>query len=303
MTEVNEDMKQEVMDFLGDETPEGFVDDPIEEFDDDIFEPPEEASAEEASGEGEEEHDEVTPEEQGAATDGVPAVESEESAPAEVAQSTEPAEEDSALAALQAQNKQLLEQFEELQGKIAEMQKPAEPETPAAVAQVPSIAQQSADGVIDFVGEADLDEILSDKNQFNAFLSNVVQQVQTSTTENIYRNLPSMVQNHVASQQKITTYVDEFYKENSDLVGVKKTVGAVANEVASEHPEMQLEQIFQETATRVRNMLGLVKKANAPRESANPAVGKPALPVQGARRSGTTATKLTGQEKHIQDVL
>lgn len=293
MGDHSDDMKQEVMDFLGDEIPEGFEEDANDFVEEDFYAEPEE----EPPADEELPADPSADEEPPASDDNLEEPPAEP--PVEPPAVEEPSTEDPAITALKEQNATLLAQFEELQGKIATMQQSPAEEPPAAQ----PVAQVGADGIIDFVGEADLDEILSDKAQFNQFLSNLVTQVQTSTTENIYRNLPGMVQNHVSSQQQITAQVEEFYKENEDLVTVKKTVGAVANEVAAEHPEYELAQVFSETATRVRTLLGLEKQAKTPTKPTNPSDTKPALPTSGARRTGVTTPKITGQERHILDVL
>ena len=302
-----EGMKQEVMDFLGDEVPEGFEEEPLDVVDEEFFgqdDDLEDSDTDDAEPVEDPVEGEPEPEPEGEPVVEDPPVQDDlgddPEPEADPEPTPEPVSADPTIEALKAQNEALMAQFEELQQKITSMQTPTEEEPPTQ-----TVAQVGEGGVMDFIGEEDLDEILSDKSKFNAFLSNVVNQVQTSTVENVYRNLPQMVQTQVSSQQKITTYVDEFYKANEDLLPVRKTVGAVANEVASEHPEMQLEQIFEETEKRVRTMLGLAKKAAQPpqKSSTQPAGNSPALPKQGARRAGATAKRLSGQAKHIQDVL
>lgn len=299
MTVNNEDMKQEVLDFLGNEVPEGFEEDSINLEEEEFFAPedPVEDPVEEPIVNDDPPAEEELPAESIPAEEPEPIVEPEPEPEPELEPEPEPALSavDTLVAELRDQNATLQEQIKAIQEK---MDAPA----PEPEAQPMPIKEGE---LLDFVGEADLDAILSDKEEFNKFLSGVVNQVRNNTVEQVYRNLPQMVQTQVTSQQKLQTYVDEFYKANEDLLSVRKTVGAVANEVAAEHPEMQLDGIFSETETRVRKMLGLVKEATGKKSDspANPDGQKPALPATGARRTGTTQTPLTGQAKHIMDVL
>jgi len=78
------------------------------------------------------------------------------------------------------------------------------------------------------------------------------------------------------------------------------TVGAIANEVSQENPNLTLDEVFVEAAKRTREVLGL------PAAPATPAARteRPNLPQRrspGNRRNGTNV--LTGVAKEIDDLL
>ena len=77
------------------------------------------------------------------------------------------------------------------------------------------------------------------------------------TAQTIVRNLPSMVQTQVATHSSLREATESFYKENEDLLPVRKTVGNVADQVAAEHPDWTIPQLFEETANRTRKILGI----------------------------------------------
>ena len=217
---------------------------------------------------------------------------------------TSATDEDDKYKELKEQNAALLARVEELMGNS--LQKPSEGTKPEATP-TPAPVKKEGD-VYDLVGEEDLDEILSSKEKFNSFMSRAINLSINSAVENTLRSMPQVVSAQVRQQQQMQTYVDEFYKENKDLEPVKKTVGAVANTVYSENPAFTLDEVFSETAKRVRTMLGLKKQAapSAPAPQTPPAEKpsqKPALP--GVQKSGARSqgVELTGQAKHIAEVL
>ena len=294
----------DVAEFFSEETPERF-EDMIEEFPpEESFELPkieEEEEVDEPTGDKDtddppEVDDPPAPEPKVDDPPAVPEIDSEGKPVVPAVKDDEPpsAEVDPTVKALQDQVATLLQ-------KVETLQTPAEPkvETPAA----DTLTQAD---VYDFVGEADLDTILSSKDEFNKFLSSVVNSTINTTTENIYKNLPSAVSSQVTQQNGLKAVVDEFYKENADLLPVRKTVAGVSNEVAAEHPEFTIEQIFKETETRTRAMLGL-KKGEVPTEKPETSVQskpkKPALPGKQGGRAGDGKKKLSLQDRHIGDVL
>lgn len=198
---------------------------------------------------------------------------------------------------LKEQNKLLMAKLEELLSKSSDLPAPVVP-APQAPAPTPVPAQGA---IIDFVGDEDLDEILSSKDKFNALMSKAVQAAITNSGETFLRALPNIVQTQVATQTTLRSQVDAFYNENTDLQPVKKVVANVANEVAAQNPDWDLGKIFEETATKVREMLGL-KKTVGQESSMQPSV-RPALP--GTQKGGnrSAGAPLTALQKQIIDIL
>lgn len=216
----------------------------------------------------------------------------------------------SQLETLQKQNQKLLEQINLLTEKInSGSQQPAQaPQQQAQQSSTPTVTASSdgKESVYDFVGDLDIDDIVSNKETFNAVLSKAV----NATLNNVMRHLPSVVQEQTTSQRNIMTTVDSFYSENSDLAHVKPFVGMIAKQVAQENPDLALPNILAETATRVRTMMGLTKQTqeeaakSSSDDSGSPQTQRPSLPQRqrGGPRAGG-AEKLSTQQKHMLDVL
>lgn len=157
---------------------------------------------------------------------------------------------------------------------------------------------QSQEGVFDFIGDEDIDDVVSTKEKFNQAMTRVV----NLTAQTIVRNLPSMVQTQVATHSSLREATESFYKENEDLLPVRKTVGNVADQVAAEHPDWTIPQLFEETANRTRKILGIKRSTTTPVNSPSSTV-RPALPnSQKSGRRGAT-TPLDPQQKQILDII
>ncbi len=196
---------------------------------------------------------------------------------------------------------------------------PVAPVVPAVVP-VPATDPEK----VNFLGEDKLDEVLDDPEKFNAVLRRVYNQgvsdSKQAVTENVLRSIPQVVTTYVNKRTAMKDMIDDFYKANNDLVGVKRTVALVANEVAAEDTGMALEKVFEETAIRSRRILGMparvvVVDPNAPApvvvpaavvtpdpNNPNPSPVTPAFAEQGAR-TGTPGSGLKGVEKDIMDLI
>lgn len=151
--------------------------------------------------------------------------------------------------------KLLLEQLERVTGEQLDIRN-VEP-TPE-VATVEPIQHNFLEGL-------DVDEILSSAENLNKLLvavhDHALAQTRTLAAEQILQNLPEVISTYVVRHIATREKVADFYKENPDLVGVKRTLATVANEITAEKPELTLDQVFEEAATRTRTMLGLKKSA------------------------------------------
>ena len=154
-----------------------------------------------------------------------------------------------------------------------------------------------------FLDGLDIDEVLSSGENLNKLLLAVynkgLEQSIQMNQQNWSATAPDLVREHVAQHMSMRELVDSFYETNPDLVSVRKTVGAIANEVSQENSELTIEEVFAEAAKRTREALGL--PATPPERSD---VQKPNLPQRrqpGNRRNGTPT--LTGVAKEIDDLL
>lgn len=155
-----------------------------------------------------------------------------------------------------------------------------------------------------FLDGLDIDEVLSSSENLNKLLLSVynrgLQESMRMARENWTGEAPNLVREHITQHMTMRELVDGFYSTNPDLQNAKKTVGAIANEVSQENPNLTLDEVFAEAAKRTREVLGLPPQAIQQQQSAV----KPNLPSRrqpGNRRNGTNV--LTGVAKEIDDLL
>jgi hypothetical protein len=152
----------------------------------------------------------------------------------------------------------------------------------------------------------DYDALFEDPKKFNALLLKVyekgLEHKTSDVSENVLKNIPKLVVEYQKRNNATQELVNQFYKDNPDLVKVSKTVAAVTNEVAAEMPDKSLKDCFDEVAKRTRSILGL--KATAKKDPIPPA-GDPNLPDKTKQKKGTNSrtTDLKGVAKEINDLI
>jgi hypothetical protein len=299
-------------DEIADELEEFFKDKPPEE----PAVPPEETPPEEPPAE---EPPEAPPEEP-------PVEEPPEEPPAEPPPEEPPAEpppeepptEPSEMDQLRAQNEALLARVEELSGTAAP---PAEPpvappgeSTPPAATQPAVVPEVIPEEIVPYVKAEEFEEMMEDPTKFNEVLNNVAarsaQVGGQAAVEQVLRSIPELVVNYVSRHNAMQEMVTDFYSKNDDLVGARKTVASVANEIAAEHSDWDAAKIFDETAVRTRKVLGMKERVADPVTPPTPPVTpkakgqSPALPPSpGGSGRGTVPEKLSGVAKEIDDLL
>ncbi len=73
------------------------------------------------------------------------------------------------------------------------------------------------------------------------------------------RTLPNVVSSQVKQVAALTKAVDEFYTENPDLKQVRKTVGAVADQIVAGNPNLKMEEVMVQAADKTRELLKMPK--------------------------------------------
>jgi len=229
---------------------------------------------------------------------------------------------------LQRQNKLLLERIERISGgepvPAAEPKPvepvPGEPAPPAPPAEPAPPVPPAAIKVdeINFLegrSQEDIERIVENPAELNKVLNQVyMKAIERSIPLAQERSLLAIPQVVVAQLQRYNTMkglVDDFYKENSDLKIVQRSVGMIANEVHSEHTDWTTKQVFDEAAVRTRKALGLAepppKPAGDPSRTVVTPVGTPPDPAfanpTGSRQRGPAGAKLTGMAKEIDDLM
>lgn len=154
---------------------------------------------------------------------------------------------------IRKQNEMLLQRIEELSGKIM---------SPAPQAEVKEAENLTKEDMLDIIGDEDIDDILASKELFNAAIGKAVRIAEERAMQKVLLSIPQIVMKQTQQQMAIQKATEEFYVENADLVPVKKTVAAVANEIYSTNPQLTIAEIFEKSAEKTREILGLRKQAN-----------------------------------------
>ena len=196
-------------------------------------------------------------------------------------------------APLTPREKILMERLERITGE--RLDTAAVPAAPEQTALVPSVRNF-------LEGFADLDEVFSSPENFNKLLltvyNNALEEASKLTVERIYSGLPQIMSQYVTQHISMNRLVDDFYTANADLVPVKRTVTALANEISAEHPEYTTQQVFDETAKRTREVLKLQQVTPPPVRGAKPAF----VPPKGSR-SRTPAPVLSDIERGVMELI
>ena len=172
---------------------------------------------------------------------------------------------------------------ENLRKRIDEMSvpKPVEPAEPAPEPE-PKLDE------IDFIGDADVDDITRDPAAFNKLLNKVFAQgVTTSRTvlgEGILRSIPDIVKKDVETVIALRESSEQFYKDNKDLEPFKKVVSNVFEEMAAENPNRKFSDMLEDVGTEARKRLELYKATIEPKTK--PDNKPPKLPKIGGQQRG-----------------
>lgn len=205
------------------------------------------------------------------------------------------------LARLRSQVPTLLQRVEDLSAGESPAPRPKSEPTPTPKPE-PTPTPASVEP-IDFVKGRDLVDLLDTPEGLNKFLNEVISKIQSPQlsvepiVERILTSLPNIVTQQVTRQGAINELVNDFYKVNSDLLPVKRSVGMFANEVHAENPDWEVKKVFEEAGVRTRKALGLRERATS-LERKTPAFAK----QRGARRGGEKK-ELVGMAKEIDELL
>lgn len=233
MGKVNQEI-EEMLNALGDPTPEGMVSEEEEEQED--LEEKEEVEEKEEKEEKEEE--ELPPEEK------------EE----EKKEEEEPEDKDKIIENLRAQLEERAkpEKKEEAEPKPKEEKEEKKDE--------PLTLEEH-----DFVGDLDLDDLTHDKDMFNKLLNAVyakgVSDSKKLTSEGVLMTIPDIVKHNITLMTTLKEARDKFYDDNKDLSPFKAVVAAVFEEVAAKNSDKTIVEIMDLVAPEVRTRLQLKKQA------------------------------------------
>lgn len=123
------------------------------------------------------------------------------------------------------------------------------------------IKGMSLDELIILAEDLDFDDFINDRETFNGTMKGIFQRfyelIESNLTQNFTSRIPDVVANQVRQVSALQKASNDFYEANPDLRGVRKTVGAVADQVVAENPNLSLDEVLIEAATRTRQLLKL----------------------------------------------
>lgn len=139
----------------------------------------------------------------------------------------------------------------------------------ASVVETPS-------GTFEILGEEEsLDDVLNDRDSFTKWAQGFAQRIIQSGTQQYANRLPSVVAPQVRQIIDLNRAVDQFYSNNEDLLPVRSTVGAIGRQLATEHPEWSLPQLFEESGKKAREVLRMpAPGSGGKKKKTNPSFAK-----------------------------
>jgi len=154
---------------------------------------------------------------------------------------------------------------------------------------------------VDFVGDLDVEDILTDKGELNKILNEVRRSSMEIGArlgaEQALRSVPMIVRANVDHFTTMRQGVEKFYKNNPDLEEFKGAVGAVAEQLASENPDWGIDKLFDETEKAARKKLDLHRKVV--RKDAGSGT-KPRFEKVPKTRKAASKPKLEGMQAEIE---
>lgn len=193
------------------------------------------------------------------------------------------------MAELQEQNAALLKRLEAVEGV-----------KPTVVVKEDPKDQKKTDEVSFLSEEDDLDELLGSREKLNAFAAKIYNMALEASgamvTNAMHTQVPQTVLENVRNQLTLHEGVKEFYRENEDLLAVRKTVGAITDDVVAEHKDWTLRQVLEEAGKRTRETLGIKKRVKR-------AVDQDPAFVSGTNTRKGKRGKLNAEEQDILDLI
>ena len=153
----------------------------------------------------------------------------------------------------------------------------------------------------------DLEDLIKDPKGFNAILNQVYKKgaevTHNKAVESILRSMPETIKNQVIQHITLTTATENFYRDNPDLSKYKKTVGAIATQVAAARPDLPLPKLLEVTEKLTRKKLNLIKKATENDKGGDKKGSAFPKKPSGTRSGKSKDDEPTGLKKEIGDML
>lgn len=95
------------------------------------------------------------------------------------------------------------------------------------------------------------EEIITDVHKFNLFMKEYTEIL----IRRVYLEVPEMVIKHIQTAHRVTKLKETLYKDNPELVAHKELVMQTANTIQGEHPDWEMEELFNEAILKVKEKL------------------------------------------------
>ena len=116
----------------------------------------------------------------------------------------------------------------------------------------------------DFIGDQDIEDIIHDKDTFNKLLNSVytkgVNDSKKISTEDILSSIPDIVKHNLNLLTLLKETSDKFYNDNKDLVPFKRVVAAVFEDIVAQNPDKKYTELMNLVAPEARKRLDLHKQ-------------------------------------------
>jgi len=116
----------------------------------------------------------------------------------------------------------------------------------------------------DFIGDQDIEDIIRDKDTFNKLLNSVytkgVNDSKKISTEDILSSIPDIVKHNLNLLTLLKETSDKFYNDNKDLVPFKRVVAAVFEDIVAQNPDKKYTELMNLVAPEARKRLDLHKQ-------------------------------------------
>ena len=116
----------------------------------------------------------------------------------------------------------------------------------------------------DFIGDQDIEDIIHDKDTFNKLLNSVytkgVNDSKKISTEDILSSIPDIVKHNLNLLTSLKEISDKFYNDNKDLVPFKRVVAAVFEDIVAQNPDKKYTELMNLVAPEARKRLDLHKQ-------------------------------------------
>lgn len=170
-----------------------------------------------------------------------------------------------------------------------------DPVVPVAPATVP----QSYDNFDILMGGVDFDSFIDNEENFVKGMRSILARQEQMLSQRFMQAIPNIVQNQTKQVVALQTAVDKFYQVNSDLEPVRATVGAVATQIETKHPDWSIAKVMEESAKSTRKLLRLPSPKSGKSNVVKPSFAKPGKTQQRNKQK----LKMSKLQKEIDDLI